>query len=157
LDIKQKNSQTTQGKLVIRGDNMKDCNEFVFFKLQGIKLLNTDGWFDKSDPFVRVSKIREDKTIQKIYESEFIKDNLNPSWKPFEVSVGRLCDGDHNKLFKYLRTMDHLLRIEVWDWEKSGKSKFIGEKDLSLNQLKGEKEFDLINHKEKKPGRIRFD
>jgi len=49
--------------LVLRGDNLKDSNEFVFMKWSGIKLMNTDGWFDKSDPLMRVSKIREDKTI----------------------------------------------------------------------------------------------
>jgi hypothetical protein len=77
----------------------------------GIKLMNTDGWFDKSDPLMRISKMREDKTIQKIFETEHIMDNLNPSWKPFELPASRLCDADYNKLFK----------IEVWDWEKNGK------------------------------------
>lgn len=52
---------------------------------------NTDGWFDKSDPFLRLSKIRTDNTLQKIFETEVIKDNLNPHWNSFEINLGRLC------------------------------------------------------------------
>ena len=48
--------------------------------------MNTDGWFDKSDPLLRVLKIREDKSTQKLFETEFIKDNLNPIWRPFEIA-----------------------------------------------------------------------
>ncbi len=49
-------------------------------KFRATKLRNTDGWFDKSDPFLRIFKFREDNTQMKVYETEVIKDNLNPSW-----------------------------------------------------------------------------
>lgn len=83
-----------QGKLIIRCDNVKECSKFAILKLGAYKLMNTDGWFDKSDPFLRLLKIREDTTTQLVAETEVIKNNLNPSWNPFEVSLGRLCGGD---------------------------------------------------------------
>lgn len=63
----------------------------------GIKLMNTDGWFDKSDPFLRFSRIREDKTLIQVHETEVIMDNLNPIWKPFEIKLQKLCNGDTNR------------------------------------------------------------
>ena len=56
--------------------------------------MNTDGWFDKSDPFLRFLKLREDNTTQLIAETNVVKNNLNPSWNPIEVSLGRLCNGN---------------------------------------------------------------
>jgi hypothetical protein len=61
---------------------------------------NTDGWFGTSDPFLRFSKIRDDHSLQKIIETDVVKNNLNPVWKPVELSVGRLVDGDNNRKFK---------------------------------------------------------
>jgi len=46
----------------MRCENVQDCNDLIFMKWQGIKLMNTDGWFDKSDPFLRFNRIREDNT-----------------------------------------------------------------------------------------------
>lgn len=64
--------------------------------------MNTDGWFfDKSDPFLRISKYRDEKTLQKIFETEVIMDNLNPKWKPFKLNLNRLCNGDYDTKFKY--------------------------------------------------------
>jgi len=73
--------------------------------------MNTDGWFDKSDPVLRIKRIRADGTFNQVHETEVIKDNLNPVWKPFELPCSRLDSGDHNKNIK----------VECWDWEKSGK------------------------------------
>jgi hypothetical protein len=49
------------------------------------KLLNTDSWFDfwdKSDPFMKFLKIRDDNSFIEIQRSEVIQNNLNPSWRP---------------------------------------------------------------------------
>lgn len=50
------------------------------------KLMNTDGWFDKSDPFLRFMRIRGESTdLVTVHETEVIMDNLNPVWKGFEI------------------------------------------------------------------------
>lgn len=49
--------------------------------------MNTDGWFDKSDPFLRFVRVREDNTKLILYETEVIMDNLNPVWNPLEMTI----------------------------------------------------------------------
>lgn len=77
------------------------------------KLKNTDGWFGDSDPFLRFFRNRGEvgNDFVKVHETEYIKNNLNPIWKPFQEKAQKFCNGD------YLRP----LKIECWDWEKDGK------------------------------------
>lgn len=79
-----------------------------------------------------------------MYETEFVKDTLDPLWRPFEIQVARLNNGEHHQRFK----------IECWDNSKSGKHNFIGEAETSLAELFDERKSDLhlVNKKEKKPG-----
>jgi Ca2+-dependent lipid-binding protein len=75
-----------------------------------------------------------------VHETEFVKDTLNPLWRPFELPVTRLNNGEHHQKFK----------IECWDNSKSGKHTFIGEVECSLSDIFDEKriEFHLLNKKE---------
>jgi hypothetical protein len=54
---------------------------------------STDGYFGKSDPFLIFYKKLGDKYFL-VHKTEMIKDNLNPEWKPFEISTLKLCSGD---------------------------------------------------------------
>ncbi len=52
------------------------------------KLYNVDSWFDfwdKSDPYIKFLKIRNDNSFIEIKRTEVVVDNLNPSWKPIEI------------------------------------------------------------------------
>lgn len=91
----------------------------------GSKLKNVDGLFGKSDPLLRFSRIEQDNQLVKVFESEVIMNNLNPIWKFFEVKVQKLCNGN----------LDRLVKLECWDWEKNQKFQFIGECDITINQL----------------------
>lgn len=103
--------------------------------------MNTDGWFDKSDPFFRLLKQRNQSEWLKIHDSEFIKDNLNPVWKPCQIKEDRLNGAKDQQPFK----------VEVWDWEKSGKYQFIGQVDVTIAEIKqGKREWQLTNPKKKK-------
>lgn len=89
--------------------------------------MNTDGWFGKSDPFLRFLKKREGGEYLKVHETEVIMDNLNPVWKPITLKDDKLCiGGDHTRVF----------RIECWDWEKSLKFQYIGHCELSIAEIK---------------------
>jgi len=49
------------------------------------------------------------------------------------------------------------IRIECWDWEKSGKFQYIGEVFTTIVELKsGKKEYLLTNAKKKNPGILRL-
>lgn len=59
------------------------------------KLLNTDSWFDfwdKSDPYMKFLKIRDDNSYIEIQRTEVVQNNLNPAWKQLEVSTSRLIN-----------------------------------------------------------------
>ena len=48
--------------------------------------MNTDSWFDwwdKSDPYLKLLKIRKDKTLIEAFRTEIKMEDLNPSWKDF--------------------------------------------------------------------------
>lgn len=62
LDLTDK-AKKPFGKIIMRCENVQDCNDIIFMKWIGSKLMNTDGWFDKSDPFLRFNRIREDNTF----------------------------------------------------------------------------------------------
>lgn len=64
-------------------------------KWRAAKLINTDSFFDfwdKSDPYLKFLKIRDDNTHLEIQRSEVIQNNLNPSWKPIEVQISRIVN-----------------------------------------------------------------
>ena len=58
-------------------------------------MYNTDSFFDfwdKSDPYLKFLKIRDDNSLIEICRSEVVKDNLNPAWRPLEISIGKLVN-----------------------------------------------------------------
>ena len=64
--------------------------------------MNTDSFFDfwdKSDPYLKLIKIRDDNTFLDVLTTETIKENLNPNWKPFEIQSNRL-HSQNNRQFK---------------------------------------------------------
>lgn len=72
-------------------DKINECSDFILTTWKGQKLANTDGFFDKSDPFLRFKRIKNDTTSILVYETEIVKDNLNPLWKACELSLAKLC------------------------------------------------------------------
>lgn len=73
-------------------------------KWKARKLMNTDSWFDfwdKSDPYIKFLKVRTDNSFIEAGRTEVIMDNLNPSWRPIEVSLGKLLtNNDPSSKFK---------------------------------------------------------
>ena len=54
-------------------------------KFRGIKLMNTDSIFDfwdKSDPYLKFTKKRDDGSYIEVARTDKILDNLNPNWNP---------------------------------------------------------------------------
>jgi hypothetical protein len=57
--------------------------------------MNTDSWFDfwdKSDPYLKFLKIRDDNSYLDIQRTEVVQNNLNPIWKFIEISPSRLMN-----------------------------------------------------------------
>jgi Copine/C2 domain len=95
---------------------------------RGSKLKNVEGIFGKSDPFFRISRqvdIQAGHSWHPVYLSETVKNNLDPVWKSFAVTLDVLCG--ENK--------DLPLLIEVFDWEKSGQHRAMGSAQTTVNSL----------------------
>ena len=76
----------------------------------GTKITNVDGFFGKSDPFIRLNrKNNVGADILITHQTEQIMDTADPIWKPFTISSQKLCNGIN----------DAPIIIECWDWEKS--------------------------------------
>lgn len=60
LSSKKTHKKVEKSKIIIVADSFKECNDMVYMEWNGVKLANTDGWFDKSDPFLRFHRLRPD-------------------------------------------------------------------------------------------------
>ena len=56
-----------------------------------------------------------------------MKNSLDPMWKPFDVPLSSLCGGD--------RDTTRALRFQVFDYEKSGDHRLLGEATTTVAQL----------------------
>jgi len=99
--------------------------KMVRLKFSGRGLADLDFW-TKSDPFLTLSRPnrRKDGLVQ-IRKTETIMNNLNPDWKLVYVSLSELCDNDFNMM----------LKIDVWDEDKSSRNDLIGSVQVSLGML----------------------
>uniref|UniRef100_A0A8C1BPA6 Copine I n=1 Tax=Cyprinus carpio carpio TaxID=630221 RepID=A0A8C1BPA6_CYPCA len=82
----------------ITAEEVKD-NRAVVMEVEA-KNLDKKDMFGKSDPFLEFFKQEEDGKWQLVHRTEVIKNNLNPSWKKFMVSLHTFCSGDLNKPIK---------------------------------------------------------
>ncbi|XP_011783459.1 PREDICTED: copine-7 [Colobus angolensis palliatus] len=63
--------------------------------------------FSKSDPFLELYRVNDDQGLQLVYRTEVVKNNLNPVWEPFKVSLSSLCSCEETRPLKCL----------VWDYD----------------------------------------
>ena len=101
--------------------------------------LDKKDFFGKSDPFFRISRSKEGGKWDAVYKSEHLRKTLDPVWKPFEIPLQKLNNGD----------MERILKFDVYDWNSNGKEDFIGNFTMSLRELQGfgtsKKQIPLIN------------
>ena len=72
-------------------------------------------FFGKSDPYFVISKTQENGTILKVYESNIIKNTLNPVWSDVRIRESTLNNGDDERMILWeginidslIRTSDH--------------------------------------------------
>jgi len=95
------------------------------FQMRGLNIKNVESGplgLGRSDPFYEIAKKYTDLNSgivrwNPVYRSEHITDNLNPFFSSHTMSLEELCYCD----------LDWPLRITIFDWEKSGKHKLIGQ------------------------------
>nr|XP_019954243.1 PREDICTED: copine-7-like [Paralichthys olivaceus] len=139
----QTNGQWTE----VHAEEISGNNGYVELFFCAKKLDDKD-LFSKSDPFLEIYRINDDETEQLVHRTEVIKNNLNPVWEPFKVSLISLCSCDEDRKLKCL----------VWDYDSRGKHDFIGEFYATFREMQkissGNKvTWDCVNPKYKQKKR----
>jgi len=107
LTLKDMQDKKDTGKVIVRVEKVEESNSAVLMKWKGVKLMNTDSFFDfwdKSDPYLKFLKIRQDNSTILAGQTEVIKENLSPSWNPIVIPMGKLVS-----------QADQRFKIECWD------------------------------------------
>ncbi|KAM9309095.1 copine-4-like [Pholidichthys leucotaenia] len=117
----------TVGKAIITitAEELTGNDDYIELSFSARKLDDKD-FFSKSDPFLEIYRLNDDATLQLVYRTETVMNNLNPVWKTFKVSLNSLCSGDHERK----------LQCTVWDWDSNGKHDYIGEFEATFNEMR---------------------
>ncbi|XP_055459162.1 copine-3 isoform X2 [Psammomys obesus] len=131
-----------KGSITISAEEIKD-NRVVLFEMEARKLDNKD-LFGKSDPYLEFHKQASDGHWLMVHRTEVIKNNLNPVWKPFKISLNSLCYGD----------MDKTIKVECYDYDNDGSHDLIGTFQTTMTKLKQASrnspvEYECINEKKR--------
>eukprot|EP00076_Gallus_gallus_P038258 XP_025003796.1 copine-3 isoform X3 [Gallus gallus] len=126
----------------ITAEEVKD-NRVVLFEVEARKLDNKD-FFGKSDPYLEFHKQTADGNWVMVHRTEVIKNNLNPVWRPFKISLNSLCYTD----------MDKPIKVECYDYDSDGSHDVIGSFQTTMSKLKEASrsspvEFECINEKKR--------
>ncbi|XP_072100751.1 copine-1 isoform X1 [Mobula birostris] len=137
LELK-KGKLAGKGSITIVAEEMNDKRSAVL-QLEARNLENKD-FMGKSDPFMELYRQGDGDKWQLAYRSEVIKNNLNPNWKPFSVSLQSLCNGDMQKSIK----------VTCFDYDGDGSHDLIGLFETNFSKLQQVEsgtpiEFECIN------------
>ncbi|XP_029955802.1 copine-3-like isoform X1 [Salarias fasciatus] len=140
LVLKNK-SPAGKGTITINAEEIKD-NRVVNFEVEARKLDNKD-FFGKSDPYLEFYK-QTQTGWQLAHRTEVVKNNLNPTWKPFRIPLQSLCGGD----------LDKSIKVECYDYDNDGSHDLIGCFETTMKRLQDASrtspaEFECINSKKK--------
>jgi len=113
------------GTVLVRGEAQANSRDVFCVTFSARKLANKEGFFSTSDPFLVISRINEDGGWTQVWHNDRINNNLNPCWAPARIPMTTLCNGDPERP----------LKIEIFDYEKSGKHHFMGQVETSVTGM----------------------
>ncbi|XP_063573492.1 copine-7 isoform X1 [Pongo abelii] len=133
--------------ITVIAEDISGNNGYVELSFRARKLDDKD-LFSKSDPFLELYRVNDDQGLQLVYRTEVVKNNLNPVWEPFKVSLSSLCSCEETRPLKCL----------VWDYDSRGKHDFIGEFSTTFEEMQkafeeGQAQWDCVNPKYKQKRR----
>lgn len=120
----QSSKAKNAGTITITAEEMVTNHDVIDFTFRASKLDKKD-LFGKSDPFLEFSKQSPDGNFVLTHRTEVIKNTLNPSWKPFRLSVAELCNADYERTIK----------VDCNDWNSDGSKDFIGQFTTKLSEM----------------------
>ena len=126
IQLKSKN----RGQLKVKATRNQNEHFEYHFKVKCQKVKDIEV-FSKTDPFLTIdapsAKNFDTNNFKKVtwvqrFQTEYIKDNLNPKFRPFKIKAGRLNRG--NESVK--------LRWTIFDYSKKGTPDWIGSVEISI-------------------------
>ncbi|XP_029637877.1 copine-8 isoform X4 [Octopus sinensis] len=130
------------GVIIVNAEELSSCKEEATMQFCAHQLDKKD-FFGKSDPFLTFYRCNEDGSYTVVHRTEVIKRTLNPTWRPFTISIRLLCNGDY----------DRPIKVECYDWDADGGHDLIGVFLTSLKELSRGRDisnvYECINPKKK--------
>lgn len=125
ISVLKDGPRSNGGRISIFAEERKENFDILTLQLKGQKLDKKD-LFGKSDPFFILSKQNQSGQFTPVYESEIIKNTLDPTWKSFTKPVVEICNGDYERKLKF----------DIFDYDNDGSRDYIGSFEATLNQLR---------------------
>ncbi|KAJ5069239.1 copine [Anaeramoeba ignava] len=125
--------ENPEPKCTVIGWFVKNEKQCFNTKVIGTNLDKKDA-FGKSDPYlIFYSKKADDLIWFPVYQTEILMKTLNPIWEPISIRIHKFVGGE----------MPNIIKIECYDWNKSGKPDFIGEGEFNVQELLQKDKFEL--------------
>ena len=151
ITLLDKKTKKTKSTAIVKFEKVHKSRTMFTFKFKCKKIEDIEFW-SKSDPFLRFYKHKniEKRTSEDLKvndplwkltkQTEFYKNNLNPSFNKFTIMDFDFCS----------MSPDLALKAEVWDYSKRGKHSLIGHFFFCLKDiLDGRKDFGFISKRKK--------
>ncbi|XP_068437928.1 copine-3-like isoform X2 [Clinocottus analis] len=138
LFLTDKKRPAGRGTITICAEEITDTR-MANFEVSARRLDKKFLWW--SDPFLEFYKQTE-TGWQLAHRTEVVKNNLNPLWRPFRISLRSLCGGD----------VERPIKVDCYDHHESGAHALIGSFKATLAELQmgthvSPAEFECINAK----------
>ncbi|KAI6197602.1 hypothetical protein M3Y94_01244000 [Aphelenchoides besseyi] len=119
--------KVSKGNLVLHAEQIEEGNrQMVLFKIQGVNLAKKS-FFRSCNPFLEFYGFYRDGSRNMVFRSPVCRDNVNPDFAIFEMSVQSLCGNNFDQEFQ----------IDCLSHNSSGSHKLIGSCRTTINQLNG--------------------
>ncbi|KAM6900415.1 copine-3-like [Xenentodon cancila] len=109
------------GTITICAEEITDTR-VVNFEVSARRLDKKFLWW--SDPFLEFCK-RTETGWQLAHRTEAVNNNLNPTWRPFRISVRALCGGD----------VENPIKVDCYDHRVNGSHALIGSFQATLSEM----------------------
>ncbi len=118
-------SRGDQGAIQVRCESKVNTRDLLCVTFSCQKLLNKEGFFNISDPYLVISRKNEDNSWSPVWKGDHIDNDLNPKWTPIKIPMGLLCNGDRERP----------LRIEVFDHNENTADVSMGCVETTVNAM----------------------
>jgi len=99
--------------------NVKLCLSAVKLSRKGLNI------FGKCDAYFEIERRLYNEKYHPIYRSEVVFRTSDPRWKPFQISLQKLCNGNR----------ESKMRIKVYNFQSKGDHTFIGYAETSFESM----------------------